>query len=204
MQFIIGEYWFDIKFHVNTHPSMLSSDDCIIGPHLPNAAPHFGSNWFILKKLFSELIRQELINPASTHMVDFGCGAGRALMAALYFSIAKVTGVEFSRRLCRVAEENCRKFATQNVKNRDCKWEIIYDDACVFPIPRDANLAFFYNPFNGPVIDIIARKILEHAYSANVPVIIVYVNPIHDIIFKNLGYRKLHELSNEAAIYTCT
>lgn len=106
--FIVGEYWFDIRFQVNTRPHLLNGDGSIVGSHLFSAAPHYGTNWFVLKSVFQDLIRKNIVNPQSTNMIDFGCGSGRALMAAQLFGIAKVTGVEFSKILCLRAEENLR------------------------------------------------------------------------------------------------
>jgi SAM-dependent methyltransferase len=202
--FLIGEYWFDIRFQVNTRPNYLNGDSTIIGAHLPNAAPHYGTNWFVLKGVFGELIRKKLITPASAHMIDFGCGSGRALMAAQYFGIAKVTGVEFSKMLCLRAEENLRKFMRRNMKKPDLVWEVVHADACSFAIPQDATLFFLYNPFGSPVIDLVAQHVLEFAHSAKHTVTVIYVNPIHASVFEQLGYVKLQESSEEVAIYACS
>lgn len=202
--FLIGEYWFDIRFQVNTRPHLLNKDNSIVGTHLPSAAPHYGTNWFVLKRVFGELIRNRLIDPASAHMVDFGCGAGRAMMAAQHFGIAKVTGVEFSEMLCLRAKENLRKFAQRNMKKPVPVWEVVHADACSFAIPQDATLFFLYNPFGSPVIDIVVQHILEFAHSAKRPVTVIYVNPVHAPVFEQAGYVKLQGSSEEAAIYVCS
>ena len=202
--FLIGEYWFDIRFQVNTRPHLLYGDNSIVGIHLPNAAPHYGTNWFVLKGVFQDLIRKGFINPSSPHMIDFGCGAGRALMAAHHFGIAKVTGVEFSKMLCLRAEENLRKFTHRNMKKPDVGWEVVHADACLFAIPQDATLFFLYNPFGNPVIDIVAQHILEYARSAKRSVTVIYVNPVHAPVFEQLGYVKLQGSSEEVAIYACS
>ena len=202
--YIIGEYWFDFRFQVNTRPHLLSGDDSLVGSHLSNAAPHYGTNWFLLKSMFQDLIRNNIVNPPNTHMVDFGCGAGRALMAAQLFGIAKVTGVEFSKILCLLAEENFRKFAKKNMKNTALQWEVVHADACIFKIPQDASLFFLYNPFGRPVIDFVAQNILEFSRSEKRSITVIYVNPIHAIVFDRLGYLKLQESSEEVAIYACS
>lgn len=201
--YLVGEYWFDIRFHVNTRANYLNGDCTIIGPHLRNAAPHYGTNWFLLKGLFGRLIHIGLIDPASAHMIDFGCGAGRALMAAQYVGIAKVTGVEFSKRLCLRAEENLRKFAQRNLSKPDLVWEVVHADACWYRIPQDATLFFLYSPFGSPVIDIVAQHILDFAHSVSHLVTVIYVNPVHASIFSQLGYVKRQESSEEFSIYVC-
>ncbi len=200
-RFIIGEYWFDIRYQVNTRPHLLDGDNGIIGSHLSTASPHYGTNWFLLSRVFRDLIQRGLINPPSTHMVDFGCGAGRAMMIAYCHGIAKVTGVEFSKTLCLRAEENLRKFSKRNATGSGFIWRVAHEDACSFVIPQDAALFFLYNPFGNPVIDIVAQRILDHARSIMKPVIVIYVNPVHDAVFRQLGYLKLAESDKEVAIY---
>ncbi len=198
--FIVGEYWFDIRFFVNTRPCLLNENHGIIGANLSNAAPHYGSNWFVLRRVFGTLIGRGVVSPSGTHMVDFGCGAGRAMMAALYFGVAKVTGVDFSKTLCLRAEENLQKFTRQKTK-RDVVWAVVHADACSFVIPHDASLFFLYNPFGRPVIDIVARNIMEHGCTIKRSLTVIYVNPVHAIVFEQLGYVTLEGSSEEAAIY---
>lgn len=199
--FIVGEYWFDVRFHVNTRPYFLNADNSIVGLHLSNAAPHYGTNWFILKNVFQKLIHKNIVNPPFTHMIDFGCGAGRAMMAAQLFCIAKVTGVEFCRTLCQRAEENLLKFTSGNSKELGSNWKVVHADACSYSIPHDATLFFLYNPFGRPVIDIVAQSILDHSLSERCSITVIYVNPIHATVFDQLGYLKLQDSSEEVAIY---
>jgi SAM-dependent methyltransferase len=199
---LVGEYWFDRRFRVNTSANSLADDTSIVGSNLPTAAPHYGTNWFILKSVFRELVRKGYIVPASTHLVDFGCGAGRALMAALLFGVGRVSGVEFSQTLCRRAEENLASFTKREKLGPDFSWEVVHADASTYPIPPSATLFFLYNPFGPPVIEIVARHILEHARATQQPVKVVYVNALHGSVFDQLGFRKLTESNQEVTYYT--
>lgn len=201
--FLAGEYWLDIRFHVNTRPHLLSRDSSIIGSHIANANPHYGSNWFLLKSVFHDLIRKNIVIPLNSHLLDFGCGAGRVLIAAKLFGIKKVTGVEFSNNLCRRAEENLRKIAIREFLNFDSGWEVIHADACSYIIPDDVTLIFLYNPFDASIINIVAQRILKFVNSVNHTVTIIYVNPVHDSIFEQLGFKKLGNSTNEVALYAC-
>jgi SAM-dependent methyltransferase len=44
--------------------------------------------------------------PTGGGFVDLGCGKGRALMLAVLAGFSHVTGVDYSRTLCRIAEKN--------------------------------------------------------------------------------------------------
>lgn len=199
--FLLGEYWFDLKFLLNTRPCLLNEEHGIIGGNLSNASPHYGSNWFVLKRVFATLIDSGRVSPSGTHMVDFGCGAGRALMSALHFGVEKVTGVDFSKTLCLRAEQNLRKFTREKMKKADVVWAVVHADACSFVIPPDASLFFLYNPFGRPVIDIVARNIVQHGRASNRSLTVIYVHPVHAVVFEQLGYVKLQGSSEEAAIY---
>ena len=142
IQFIFFEYWFDIRFLVNTRPKLFNYDSDIVSGHVLVAEPHYGTNWLILKKAFSILIKNGFIYPSNTYMVDYGSGSGRAMMAAIYFGIARVTGVEFSGELCTQAQKNLQKFIKKNNRNTYF-WSVENVDAALFSIPSGVIFSFF-------------------------------------------------------------
>jgi SAM-dependent methyltransferase len=81
--------------------------------------------------------------------IDFGCGMGRMVLeAALFFPFARVVGVELSPDLARVAQENVERnrhrFAARAV-------EIVVSDVLEYQVPDDITIAYFFNPFEGPI-----------------------------------------------------
>jgi SAM-dependent methyltransferase len=77
--------------------------------------------------------------------VDYGAGKGRALAAAAARPFRKVIGVEISGELVEIARGNLARLK----RRRAGHVEIHHADAAAFPVPADANVFFFFNPFGG-------------------------------------------------------
>jgi SAM-dependent methyltransferase len=120
-------------------------------------------------------------------MVDFGCGKGRALLLAAEFGVKEIIGVEFSERLCEVAEANVRKY--RSATNSSRKFEIVHSDATQFSIPDRADIFFFFNPFGGPVLESVLDRI-EHSLRRHPrPALLIYMNPEPVDALLRRGYR---------------
>lgn len=198
---VAGEYWFDLRFRVNTSAYLLDADFSLAGPHRAAAAPHYGTNWFILKKVFRNLARGKSRPLVGEHLVDFGCGSGRALMTALHFGVGRVTGVEFSQVLCARATVNLSRFAGRDHRFESA-WSVVHADASCWAIPAGTSLFFLYNPFGPPVIEAVADNILQHARASGSGVTVVYVNPVHAAVFAQRGFRQGANSNAEVHFYT--
>jgi SAM-dependent methyltransferase len=87
--------------------------------------------------------------------LDYGCGMGRALIAACREGFQKVIGVERSPTLCTMARRNVRQFPA----------EVVEGDAALYPVPDNVSVFFFFNPFRGgtlaAVLDRIGDSVIE-------------------------------------------
>jgi len=93
--------------------------------------------------------------PGDVVFVDYGAGKGRALAAAAMHPFRKVIGVEISRVLVEIARRNLARL------KRRCagQVEIHHTDAALFPVPDDANVFFFFNPFAGATLREVVQRI---------------------------------------------
>src|SRR5262249_12098716 len=71
---------------------------------------------------------------------DFGSGAGRCVCLAAQYAFQRVIGVELSDSLCALARSNVNTRRLANV-HIECA------DATAFPIPPEATVFCFNNPF---------------------------------------------------------
>ena len=99
---------------------------------------------------FRKLLRMAQLDRSQDVFLDFGAGKGRVLLAAATSGFRRVVGVEVSSELASIARRYVRGRA--NI-------EIVEADASVFPIPTDAGVFFFYNPFFGTVLDRVLENI---------------------------------------------
>jgi len=75
--------------------------------------------------------------------VDYGCGLGRAVVAAAALPFARIIGVEHSPQLARRARENvtaARRITCRNI-------EVVCANALDWRVPDDLTVFHFYNPF---------------------------------------------------------
>lgn len=109
-----------------------------------------------------ECLKRIKIRPQEDVFIDFGCGKGRVLCVAARLPFRKVIGVELLPELSRVAWENINKM-TDKVVAQDVR--IVTSKAAEFPVPHDASVIYFFNPFKGAelaaVIENIRRALLE-------------------------------------------
>jgi len=155
------------------------------GNNISHAETYQGSNYFLLEKVFDYL---QSIN-ANKNIIDFGCGKGRVLVVAAWYSFDKITGVEFANELCSEARKNIaevRQHFPEKIFN------IIHTNAIDYVIEDDTNVFFFFNPFNEIVMLTVAKNILSSIKKKPREVYVVYINPIHKEIFLSAGFEEIY------------
>lgn len=100
--------------------------------------------------------------------VDLGCGKGRALLLAAEYDFRQIIGVEFSRRLAKIAASNSANAGLYHI-------HVHHADVRQFAFPAEPLLVFLYNPFSGDIFRTVMDRLRHHASA----LYIVYVNPVH-------------------------
>ncbi|MCW2990144.1 MAG: SAM-dependent methyltransferase [Solirubrobacterales bacterium] len=107
--------------------------------------------------------------------VDFGCGMGRLVLeAASRYRCARVVGVELVPRFADAARTTLR--ANQH-RLRCREWEIVTSDVLDYAVPDDVTIAYFYDPFTGPVFDAVLAKLRESVRRNPRRLRVVYLTP---------------------------
>lgn len=91
-------------------------------------------------------------------LVDFGSGKGRILVVAATFPYGRIVGVEYVPALTAAARENIAR-AQPRLRCRHV--EFVTTDAASWPIPDDATVLYFSNPFSGRILDEVLARIEE-------------------------------------------
>ena len=107
------------------------------------------------------------------------------MLVASEFAFREVRGLEYSPVLCRVAEQNCRRYFARC--SPDVVFQVLQSDAREYDIRDDETVFFLFNPF-GPVIlrqviENIQKSLLENPRKAW----IVYLNPLHREVVKQVS-----------------
>ncbi len=168
------------------------------GIDISHATIYMPASYDVLEKVFS---REEVTRCRS--LLDIGCGKGRVMAVAAHHGFRKIRGIEISPKLSEEAREN---MDIAEKKFPGLSWEIFNNDAFYFNIPPDVDCIFLFNPFDEVIMSGVAENIAisfeEHPRNLT----IIYLNPLHQEIFKAYGFReKYHTIYRkylEASVMT--
>lgn len=183
------------RFHeVATSAIVDLSELRVEGPSAPFGFRHQPSP----PERFTEIIRSLPIRFEDFAFVDLGSGLGRALLLAAQFPFQRIVGVELSRELERVAQNNLRCFRSPR---RCARIESVLGDAATFELPGAPLVVYLYNPFDEPVL---ARclKNIEHSLAGRPrPIVVVYYYPKLRHVFEGSPALRTFYVGDDVAIY---
>src|SRR5262245_8979156 len=139
-----------------------------------HSTDYFPSSYLVLREAF---VRGP-IDCRDRILVDYGCGLGRAVLFLSNLPFKKIIGVELSPSLAAAAAANMRRYYAKHCKT-DPVWDVINIDARQFPVPDDADLFYFFNPFNAQVLGAVLDNIIVSVRRRPRPCFIIYANPLH-------------------------
>ena len=148
-----------------------------------------GANYFLLEKVFEE---SRLIG-INESIIDFGCGKGRAMVVAAHFGYNKITGIEFAKEL---SDEASKTITPVQKQFPDKIFKVINANAADYNIEKDANVFFFFNPFNEIVMQQVVRNILASLKRKPREVFTIYLNPVHKDIWLSAGFQEIYNYEN--------
>jgi 16S rRNA G966 N2-methylase RsmD len=178
---------FDYRYGVDTY-SAVSREELFTGERLALQNRYCPSTFALIDLAIKEahaLIGDEI---RSCHLVDYGSGKGKVLIGAVKYGFPLARGIEFTERLHRIAVRNLEKLGLNS------RAESIHGDATeFFPSPKDRVL-YFFNPFEGVVLDQTLQNI-KTIEPEGKRVLVVY-NPVCDDIFCRYFERVAEKVSN--------
>lgn len=123
------------------------------------------------------------IDPWDYSFIDYGSGRGRALLTAARLPFRKVVGVEFSRSLHEEACENIAYYPKSEIACSDVA--AVHGNAVDFDLPDGNCVAFFFNPFQGQVLDAVAGRIEAACRQAPRRIHVIFYNSKRIPLFTN-------------------
>jgi 16S rRNA G966 N2-methylase RsmD len=173
-QLVKSDVLFDYVKGVDTYTAV-SKDELFTGERHALQNRYFPSPFALIDLAIAEaraILGDDIRN---CHFMDYGCGKGKVLIGAARHGFALSRGIEYTERLHTIAVSNMRKLGLTD------KTEVIHGDATeFFPSPKDRVL-YFFNPFEGQVLDKTLQNI--KAVTPEGKRVLVVYNPICDDIF---------------------
>ena len=120
--------------------------------------------------------------------IDIGSGLGRVVFQAARYPFRRVLGVELSEELNRVAGHNIE---ANRARLRCQDITLVTADAVGYEIPDDVTVAFFANPFRGPVFAAVIQHLLESVDRRPRRLRLVYRNPEEHAYLMSTGRFRL-------------
>lgn len=150
------ELTFDTRYKVNTSRIVLADD---LGFNNAEIQKHAKQYWpsppyRVIASL--KTLKRVIKNFNSSIFIDYGCGAGRAMIIAAEAGFGKVMGIDLSPKLLKLCRCNLKQYSQINNK---AKMIALEQDASMYIPPNDANVFFFFFPFSLEVYNKVIQNI---------------------------------------------
>lgn len=180
---------YETQLGINTH-SIVNLDKLTLAGEASSQQHHYqGASYFVLFTILNRL--PETVK--SLPFVDYGCGKGRALFVAEQCGFTHLIGVDIAKELIEQAEENNKRY---HKKNEQSIIRFEFHDATTWPIPENAAVFYFFNPFGAGIMKTVLQTIIESYYKQPREIYCIYLNPIHKEVFETLGFTSIHTEKN--------
>jgi hypothetical protein len=162
---------FDSRFAVDTRQGSLPDD-----LRIRSANQRWGVHYAPSREdIFRRSLQSLPIRFEDYLFIDIGAGKGFVLPLALEFPFKKLIGVEYSDTLTSIARKNLDTYKNQARKCEDV--ELICADAAYFTLPPEPAVLYFYNPFQGKVMDRVITNLETSLKERPRDLWIIYLTP---------------------------
>jgi hypothetical protein len=196
LRITIFEIYYEYKFSADTSYIIPSQKLDGADDAKTHATDYFPSSYLVLHEAFSWL-GQTCRNAV---LVDYGSGMGRTLMYTSTLPLKRLIGVEISKELCAKASANLDRLYRKS-KRTSPSWSIVNADARFFDVPDDANLFYFFNPFDEVIMRQVIDSICRSARKVPRKCTIVYANPLHESELTSQEFRKVYGQNGDFAVF---
>lgn len=177
-----GDIEYDWNQRVDTTSATVSFRNRLLGVfHSPYQATE--------PDLFHEMVGGLKIDYSRFVFLDLGSGKGRTLLMASDYPFLRILGVEVLPELHRVAQENVRKYRSDQ---QTCfRIEPILADARDFDFPLEPLVVYLFNPFPQPILESVLTRLQRSVRENPRPVYLLYHNPLlESVLAKRTVFEK--------------
>ncbi|MCJ2066260.1 class I SAM-dependent methyltransferase [Methylobacterium sp. J-088] len=110
------------------------------------------------------------------HLIDLGCGKGRAILVASEFGFRSITGIEYNPILADIARQNIRHYSQRAQASRQPV--VITKDATIFEPPKGPIAIFMYNPFPADLMQKVIKNLEMSLAQDPRDLFLILLNPV--------------------------
>jgi predicted RNA methylase len=141
-----------------------------------------------------EMINAIDVDKKNSVFLDIGCGQARAIVTAAEQGFPTVIGIDYSKTLCSLCENNIKKYQ-KSTNDSKTIFSVINADAKNYEIPSEVNIIFMHNPFGQEIMEIVLANIDKSIQKNPRKIHILYGNPVCAELFLKLNYNLENSLS---------
>jgi Histone methylation protein DOT1 len=136
--------------------------------------------------LIREILRSLPLQPDRFAFVDMGSGKGRALLVASEWPFAKIVGVELSKELDQIAEDNIKQYRPAALRGE--AFSLMCMNAVDYTFGPEPLVLFLFNPFGEDSVSRILANLKSSLIAAPRQAFVVYINPRFETLARNAGF----------------
>ena len=136
----------------------------------------------VIEKVFLQINISKI-----NHLLDIGCGKGRAICVAAAKGCKQVSGIDISKALCMDALQNLTVIQQQHPA---LLAKVILKDAFQYEIPQDVDCIFLFNPFDEFLMEGVVKNIKKSIALHPRKMTVIYANPIYKSLFTDTGFKE--------------
>jgi hypothetical protein len=171
------DYWFDLRHGVNTCAMMFHGADSDIVHDANGEIFHYEA---APVNAVRSILKELPIDHSKYTFIDYGSGKARVLLLASEYPFKKIIGVELSKFLTGIADENLK--ICKNFNQKCTNIELCCANATQFRLPNGPLVIFFFTPFMGSIMEQVASNIQQTLNITSQPTHIVYYGTRDEII----------------------
>jgi SAM-dependent methyltransferase len=193
LRLLFHEMTFDLRHGTTTHGVLEGTQlgtlpDSLHGRHLV----YHPVNPLVLQRCLDTLQRMHRNDAWRATFVDFGCGAGRALIIAARHRFQRVLGIECASGLVEACERNLR---TSWRRFDLCAERVVHcSDATAYDPPDDSTVWLWFNPFDAVSARRVAERMIESLRRRPRAAYLVYAHPLQLATLLELGFVVVTEI----------
>ena len=119
-------------------------------------------------------------------ILDIGCGKGLFLYYAKDFKFSKIDGIEYSKEIVDIANENLKNIDDERIHVYNC-------DARDFQSYDDYGFFFINNPFSKEIMSNVVDKLVKSQKEKTRKITVLYQFPFNKDLFINKGFKLEHD-----------
>jgi 16S rRNA G966 N2-methylase RsmD len=184
--------WHEIKrgpkYNINTIKPVSLEALTIEDGDISKSSPYEALNYYILETLLENFRK---LFPIENSLIDVGSGKGRVMVVAAHYGFKNITGVDFARELCAVAEKNMNKIKP---KFPGTTFHIYCKDILNYEINAGDKVFFLFNPFNKEIMEKFLEKIDRSVKENQRTIYFIYANPQQKEVLLQKGYKEVFRI----------